>query len=91
MIMAKYYLSKNYPEIVSAGNKAKTDIEKILSDLGYENAGLKQTTYSNKIVGFVLTLVGVLKVLFTISANDIVVLQYPLKILSYNECDRLPY
>lgn len=77
--MAKYYLSKNYPEIVSAGNKAKTDIEKILSDLGYENAGLKQTTYSNKIVGFVLTLVGVLKVFFTISANDIVVLQYPLK------------
>lgn len=77
--MNKYYLSKNYNEISSAGNKAKTDIEKILSNLGYKNAGLAQTTYSNKIIGFLLTLLGVLKVFFTVSADDVVVIQYPLK------------
>jgi hypothetical protein len=77
--MAKYYLSKNYREISSAGNKAKTDIEKILSGQGYKNAGLKQTICSDKILGFFLTLAGVLKVFFTISANDVVVVQYPFK------------
>ena len=77
--MAKFYLSKNYNILDSAGNKAKTDIEKILSGLGYKNAGLSRTTYSNKIAGFIITLCGVLKVLFTISAGDIVVIQYPFK------------
>ena len=77
--MNKYYLSKNYCDIISAGNKAKTDIEKILSAIGYKNAGLKQTTYTNKIIGFVLTFAGVLKLFFKISANDIVVVQYPFK------------
>lgn len=77
--MGKYYLSKNYKELNSAGNKAKTDIEKILSLHGYQNAGLPQTTYQNNVVGFFLTLISVLKILLTISANDIVILQYPLK------------
>lgn len=50
--MTQYYLSKNYNVLNNAGNKAKTDIEEILSKLGYKNAGLPQTTYSNKIAGF---------------------------------------
>lgn len=77
--MTRYYLSKNYNGLNNAGNKAKTDIEEILSKLGYKNAGLPQTTYSNKIAGFLITLAGVLKVLFTVSANDVVVVQYPFK------------
>lgn len=77
--MGKYYLSKNYKEVSSAGNKAKTDIEKILSDMGYKPAGLKQSRYSNEIIGFFLTLMGVIKLLFTVSKNDVVVLQYPFK------------
>ncbi|MDR1160765.1 MAG: galactofuranosyltransferase [Tannerellaceae bacterium] len=77
--MANYYLSKNYTDISSAGNKAKTDIEKILSGLGYKSAGLAQTVYSNKIAGFILTLIGVLRMFFTLSANDVVVIQYPFK------------
>ena len=55
------YLSKNYKGTHSAGNKAKTDIEKIMSDLGYRNVGLPQSTYTNSILSFVVTLVGVLK------------------------------
>ncbi|WP_348722443.1 galactofuranosyltransferase [Parabacteroides goldsteinii] len=77
--MRKFYLSKNYNEINSAGNKAKTDIETILANLGYKNAGLAQTHYSNKVIGFIMTLIGVLKVFFTISKNDCIVLQYPFK------------
>ncbi|MDR3140163.1 MAG: galactofuranosyltransferase [Tannerellaceae bacterium] len=77
--MANYYLSKNYTDITGAGNKAKTDIEKILSGLGYKNAGLPQTVYANKITGFILTLAGVLRMFFTLSANDRVAIQYPFK------------
>ena len=77
--MTRYYLSKNYNGLNNAGNKAKTDIEETLSKLGYKNAGLPQTTYSNKIAGFLITLAGVLKVLFTVSANDVVIVQYPFK------------
>ena len=77
--MSLYYLSKNYKEINSAGNKAKTDIERILKRAGYRNAGLPQTRYTNMIAGFFATLSGVLKVVFSIRRNDRVVLQYPLK------------
>ena len=77
--MAKLYLSKNYIETTGAGNKAKTDVEKILSDLGYKHAGLMPTTYSNKIIGFIFTLTGILKMFFTIEENDTVFIQYPFK------------
>lgn len=77
--MSKCYLSKNYKGLNSAGNKAKTDIETILAKLGYKNIGLRQTTYNNKIVGFIVTLLGVLKVPFCLHKGDVLVLQYPLK------------
>lgn len=77
--MGMYYLSKNYKEINSAGNKAKTDIEAILKQQGYKEAGLPQTNYRNNIIGFLVTLMSVLKVVFTISKNDTVILQYPFK------------
>lgn len=35
--MNRYYLSKNYNVLNNAGNKAKTDIEEILSKLGYKS------------------------------------------------------
>lgn len=77
--MKKYYLSKNYKESVSAGYKAKTDIEKIVEDLGYRPAGLPQTNHQNQIAGFLLTLMNVLKMVFTISSGDILLVQYPFK------------
>ena len=39
------YLSRNYRGLSSAGNKAKTDIEQIMSDMSFKNVGLKQTVY----------------------------------------------
>jgi hypothetical protein len=77
--MGYYVLSKNYKETAGAGNKAKTDIENILCRLGYKQAGLPQTHYKNAAVGFMITLLGMLKVIFTVSRGDRVVVQYPLK------------
>ncbi|WP_165026031.1 galactofuranosyltransferase [Dysgonomonas sp. ZJ279] len=77
--MNKCYLSKNYKGLGSAGNKAKTDIEAILKEIGYRNVGLKQSSYDNKIIGFLVTLLGVLKTPFSLRKGDILVLQYPLK------------
>lgn len=77
--MKRFYLSKNYKDPSIAGNKAKTDVEKIMADMGFKNAGLAQTTYNNSILGFFITIIGALKVFFTVSKGDILVLQYPLK------------
>lgn len=77
--MRKFYLSKNYKDLSSAGNKAKTDAEQIMVKLGFKNAGLSQTLYQNKILGFLITLSGVLKVVFSVSKGDMLVLQYPIK------------
>lgn len=73
------YLSRNYKGLGSAGNKAKTDIERIMQDMGFKNVGLRQSTSDNKIAHFMLTLIGVLKAPFCISRGDMLVLQYPLK------------
>lgn len=73
------YLSRNYKGLTSAGNKAKTDIERIMRDMGYRNVGLPQTTYTNKVLSFLLTLAGVLKAPFCLHQGDRLVLQYPLK------------
>ncbi len=77
--MYKYYLSKNYKERASAGNKAKTDVEQTVQALGYVPGGLPQTSYRNPLLGFLLTLAGVLKLAVTVSAGDVVLIQYPFK------------
>ena len=50
------YLSRNYKGLSSAGNKAKSDIEQIMSEFSFRNVGLKQTTYHNSILAFAVTL-----------------------------------
>lgn len=73
------YLSRNYKRLSSAGNKAKTDIERIMEDMSFKNVGLKQTTYTNEVLSFLVTLIGVLKSPFCLTGGDKLVLQYPLK------------
>lgn len=77
--MDKCYISKNYKDLTQAGNKAKTDIERIMDSLGFKNAGLARTTRRNKIAGFFITLAGVLTAPFYLHKGNMVVLQYPLK------------
>ena len=73
------YLSRNYKGVSGAGNKAKTDIERIMQDAGFRNVGLKQTQYTQPIAAFAATLAGVLKAPFGLHGGDVLVLQYPLK------------
>lgn len=73
------YLSKNYKGTASAGNKAKTDIERVMDRLGYRNVGYPTTYYSNSVLSFFITLAGVLKAPFYLHRGDVLVLQYPLK------------
>ena len=73
------YLSHNYRNLTSAGNKAKSDVELIMQREGYKNVGLKQTHYKNMVLSFLLNLCGVLKAPFCLHAGDVLVLQYPVK------------
>ncbi len=73
------YLSRNYKDLNGAGNKAKSDIERIMSDMGFRNVGLRRTAFKNPVLAFLVTLAGVLKAPFGLRKGDILVLQYPLK------------
>lgn len=73
------YLSRNYRNINEAGNKAKTDIEHIMREMGFQNVGFRQTSYKNVVIGFLITLAGVIKASFCLRRGDILFLQYPLK------------
>lgn len=73
------YLSRNYKGLSSAGNKAKTDIERIMEEMSFKNVGLMQTTYNNAVSAFLRTLASVLKSPFCLHKGDNLVLQYPLK------------
>lgn len=73
------YISKNYKNKTNAGNKAKTDIEQIMKDMGFKNVGLPQSTHHNKVLSFFITLIGILKAPFCLNKGDILVMQYPLK------------
>lgn len=73
------YLSRNYKNLNGAGNKAKSDIERIMDEMGFRNVGLRRTTYRNTVLAFLMTLLGVLKAPFCLRKGDVLVLQYPLK------------
>jgi hypothetical protein len=73
------YISRNYKTLSSAGNKAKTDIEAIMSSMGFRNVGLRQTASSNEVYSFFRTLAGVLIAPFRLHKGDCLVVQYPLK------------
>ena len=73
------YISRNYRGLTSSGNKAKTDYEDTLTEMGAVNLALRRTTYRNKVVTFVLNLMGIVKYAFCVRKGDVVVLQYPLK------------
>lgn len=79
MIKRLCYISRNYRTIENSGNKAKTDNERTLIELHAHNLGLPTTYYDNKIITFFFDLVGIIKMIFTIKKDDLIVLQYPVK------------
>ena len=46
------YISRNYYNLTSAGNKAKTDNEDTLDEMGAVNLGLHRTVRNSKIIAF---------------------------------------
>lgn len=77
--MRNCYLSRDYKEINGAGNKAKTDMEAIMSDMGFVNVGFRQTRYKNVVLAFLITFSGIVKAAFSLKKGDLLFLQYPLK------------
>ncbi|MDE6485286.1 MAG: galactofuranosyltransferase [Duncaniella sp.] len=75
----KSFISKNYRHINTAGDKAKTDIEAIMTEVGYTNIGMAQSRSTNSLVAYFKTLASILRGVSRIKKGDIVVLQYPLK------------
>ena len=73
------YVSRNYRAMEKAGNKAKTDNEETLHEMGAVNLGLPRTEFINKEVTFFLDLIGILKCCLSVRRNDVIVLQYPVK------------
>lgn len=75
----KCYISKNYRHTGSAGDKAKTDIESVMTSLGYRNIGLKQNRSKNAVKAYFTTLASEMLGVMRLRKGDIVVVQYPLK------------
>ena len=73
------YITRNYHHLNGAGNKAKTDNEDTLQQLGAVNLGLRRTMYPNKVVTFFLDLAGVVHYVFAVRRGDTILLQYPVK------------
>ena len=73
------YISKNYRHMGVAGDKAKTDVERILNSMGFVNIGLAQSRSTNAVTAYVRTLASVLKGVRRLKPGDVLLLQYPLK------------
>lgn len=73
------YLSRCYRNLTSAGNKAKTDNETTMREMGFVNVGLPQKVGGNGLFVFVYDLASVLKACLSMRRGDILLLQYPVK------------
>ncbi len=81
------YISRNYKDQSTSGNKAKTDMEALMEELGFRNIGLKQTQYSNPVISFLFILMGIIKAALYLNKGDVLFLQYPLKKYFYFICN----
>ncbi len=73
------YISRNYYNLSSAGNKAKTDNEDTLSEMGAVNLGLHRSVNNSKIIAFFLDLIGIIRACILLQKGDVLFLQYPVK------------
>lgn len=78
-ISRKVYISKNYRHLRSGGDKAKTDVESIISRLGWINIGLSQGRHDNAATAYFHTLYSMIRGVASLRKGDLLLLQYPLK------------
>lgn len=74
------FISRNYKHLNCGGGIAKSDIDIALGRLGFVNIGLRRSFHRNNIVHGIRNYIGVLKAIFSIRRNDIIILQYPMKL-----------
>lgn len=77
--MSYIYISQNYRNHTTAGNKAKSDVEQIMLEEGFRNIGLTRTEHPSKGAHFQFNLTGIAKATTALRKGDILFLQYPLK------------
>lgn len=73
------YLSRSYTNLTTAGNKAKTDVERIMIEEGFFNVGLPQRIRSGKVGNFLYNSRSVLRAMGKMRRGDVLWLQYPVK------------
>lgn len=73
------YVSRCYRNLCTAGNKAKTDNEATMRELGFVNLGLPQRVGGSKVFIFFYNLASVAKACCAVRPGDRLVLQYPVK------------
>lgn len=76
--MKGYYISRNYKSLFNAAGKAKTDCEKILSEIGFKNLGFKQSSIPNSAVGTIKNFFGISFALLRLPFKSTLCTQYPL-------------
>lgn len=77
--MSYKYISQNYRNHTTAGNKAKSDVEQIMLEEGFRNIGLSRTEHASGGTDFLYNLTGMAKASLRLQRGDILFLQYPLK------------
>ena len=73
----KVYISRNYRGLFDAAGKAKIDCETILTKLGWQNLGFKQTWVTNSLLGTLISALGVTWGLLRLKRHSYICLQYP--------------
>lgn len=77
--MRNCYISRNYKTTKSGGGRVRTDLEQIMTEMGFKNLGLKQSRHSNMVYDFFYTFTSVMKAVLTLRRDDVLVIQYPMK------------
>ena len=85
--MRNCYISRNYKTVKSGGGRVRTDLEKIMEEMGFTNLGLAQTRHSNMVYDFFYTFTSVMKAVFALRRGDVLVIQYPMKKYYEFVCD----
>lgn len=78
-VMSYKYISHNYRNHTSAGNKARSDVEQIMLEEGFRNIGMPLNAHSPQSAPFIVDLTGTAKAPLRLERGDILFLQYPLK------------
>lgn len=85
--MRNCFISRNYKTVKSGGGRVRTDLEKIMTDMGFQNLGLQQSRHHNMVFDFFYTFTSVMKGVMSLHRGDTLVIQYPMKKYYEFVCD----